>query len=334
MSLALIGVGNMGKGITRNILSKGSNKLIPQLFLFDTGFNGINEIEKYRNESTISTKILGKTSSIWDLVEIVTLSLPSESICKHILFDETTGIVSTGRASGKKIIIDHGTNSRNFAEDMHQRCEAHGVDYLDAPVSGGPQGAWDGKLTVMVGGNKNSFDSILPYLQLYSSKQVYFGESGCGASAKLINQALVGIHALAACEAIKLAEKWGLTNIDQLNDMLQNSWGQSRILDLVMKEYLQAQFEIFHSQNLDVSKFADVYSKLAQSNSPAPLRNMNKDFQCINNDLQTSNQNFDEDMKQDLLLTKIAGSTIAKACSDNSPNLTNAPFASLVHLLK
>eukprot|EP01034_Spumella_vulgaris_P034657 gene34657-42746_t len=122
-----------------------------------------------------------------------------------------------------------------FSLDMHKKVQELTNDrvvYLDAPVSGGPGGAWDGSLSIMIGGAKEDVEVVRPVLELYSSKIQHMGNIGSGTAAKLINQTLVGIHMQAAVEALYLAEQMGITDISQLKDLLNISWGQSKILDL------------------------------------------------------------------------------------------------------
>lgn len=97
-------------------------------------------------------------------------------------------------------------------------------------------------------------------------------------AAKLINQALVGIHMQAAIEALRLAEKLELRDTKMLQELLSNSWGQSKVLDLVMNDYNSAK---------GVSgSFASTVKRLEESLSPAPLRNMHKDFHCIESEIK------------------------------------------------
>lgn len=94
-------------------------------------------------------------------------------------------------------------------------------------------------------------------------------------AAKLINQALVGVHCQTAVEVILLGEKFGLLNdrtgIETLQNLLKASWGQSKILELILADYLIAKEK----------GFADPYI----SQSSAPLRNLDKDFGCIQKEI-------------------------------------------------
>lgn len=210
--------------------------------------------------------------------------------------------------SKSKIVLDHGTFSRAFVVNNHNRAKESGVIYLDAPVSGGPQGASLGTLTIMIGGDDHIVNNITPILQLYAKKIVHFGSIGNGMGAKLINQALVSIHAVAASEAIVLAETMGLgLQTPKLLDMLKESWGQSKILELALQDYINAQTNGWNT--LD--------------NSPAPLRNLIKDMSCVQKEFVND--------KNLCPIINVATSSIDRACSSG---LENSAFVSIVDLMK
>lgn len=166
-------------------------------------------------------------------------------------------------------------------------------------------------------------------------------------AAKLVNQALVGIHAQAACESIELAHQLGLNTTNGiLKELLVNSWGQSKVLDLVMTDYISA------SQNPDIiprndhdktpldgnkssghirltvgevvhpSVHQDTVHRLARIKSAAPLRNMVKDFNCIQHDIKGSSK---------YALLERTTSALNIAC--NQAGLNEAPFAALIDLI-
>ena len=126
--------------------------------------------------------------------------------------------------------MDHSTVSPAFTSKMHAAAAAKGVIYLDAPISGGPEGAANGTLAIMVGGGESTFKKVLPVLNAMGSCIELMGPTGTGTATKLVNQLLVGAHAAAACEALQLGKQLGLTDLDKLLDVLGNSWGQSKIL--------------------------------------------------------------------------------------------------------
>ena len=133
-------------------------------------------------------------------------------------------------------------------------------------MSGGPAGAAAGTLSIMAGCKKTdpAFLAALPLLLCYSNGPdavSCFGGPGMGMAAKLVNQALVGMHVQATCEALTLAERLGLTDIALLSTMLATSWGQSRLQGIMMLDYIRAKDERWRP--LDEP-------------CPAPLRNLDK----------------------------------------------------------
>jgi 3-hydroxyisobutyrate dehydrogenase len=108
------------------------------------------------------------------------------------------------------IIVDHSTVSRATAQQAQARLAAHGIDFLDAPVSGGVEGARTGKLSVMVGGDARVLERAHPALESYAARITRMGPTGAGQSTKAVNQVLVAGIAQAVCEGLALAERLGL----------------------------------------------------------------------------------------------------------------------------
>ena len=128
---------------------------------------------------------------------------------------------------GGAVIIDHTTTSSALSEEMSALCAKQGVFFLDCPVSGGQAGAENGKLTVMVGGDETAFKRIQPILALYSQFQQYFGPSGSGQGAKMVNQILVVSTLQGLSEGITLAKslKLDIPNlVDTLKRGAAGSW--------------------------------------------------------------------------------------------------------------
>lgn len=108
------------------------------------------------------------------------------------------------------IVIDHSTVSSTTAKAAHAKLAAHGCAFLDAPVSGGVEGAKNGKLSIMVGGDADVLARACPVLESYGAKINHMGEVGAGQNAKSVNQVLVAGIAQAVCEGLALGEALGL----------------------------------------------------------------------------------------------------------------------------
>ena len=108
------------------------------------------------------------------------------------------------------VVVDHSTVAAGTAREAHAVLAARGIGFLDAPVSGGVEGARNGKLSIMVGGNAEDLALARPVLDSYALRITHMGGPGAGQSTKAVNQVLVAGIAQAVCEGLALGEKLGL----------------------------------------------------------------------------------------------------------------------------
>jgi 3-hydroxyisobutyrate dehydrogenase len=108
------------------------------------------------------------------------------------------------------IVIDHSTVAPDTARVAASRLAAVGAHFLDAPVSGGVEGAKNGKLSVMVGGDADVLERARPVLEAYALRLTHLGDVGAGQATKAVNQVLVAGIAQAVCEGLALGEALGL----------------------------------------------------------------------------------------------------------------------------
>ena len=108
------------------------------------------------------------------------------------------------------IVVDHSTVSPETAKQAHAQMQAAGGDFVDAPVSGGVEGAKNGKLSVMAGGDAATLERVRPVLDAYAARVGHMGPVGAGQSTKAVNQVLVAGIAQGVCEGLALGEALGL----------------------------------------------------------------------------------------------------------------------------
>jgi 3-hydroxyisobutyrate dehydrogenase len=108
------------------------------------------------------------------------------------------------------VVIDHSTVAAGTAREAHAALARRGIGFLDAPVSGGVEGARNGKLSIMVGGDAADLDKARPVLEAYALRITHMGGPGAGQATKAVNQVLVAGIAQAVCEGLALGEKLGL----------------------------------------------------------------------------------------------------------------------------
>ncbi len=108
------------------------------------------------------------------------------------------------------VVIDHSTVSMETAKHAQKILAEKNIGFIDAPVSGGVEGARNGKLSIMVGGTDENFEKVRPVLSVYAAKITHMGGTGAGQATKAVNQVLVAGIAQAVCEGLALGEKLGL----------------------------------------------------------------------------------------------------------------------------
>lgn len=157
------------------------------------------------------------------------------------------GVLSA--ASRGTILVDMTTSEPSLAVRIHGECAARGVKSLDAPVSGGDVGAREARLSIMVGGDKDVFDAVLPIFNLMGKTIVYQGAAGSGQHTKMANQILIATGMIGVCEALLYAYRAGL----DLNVMLQSvsggaagSWSLSNYAPRILSGNLLPGFLVDH----------------------------------------------------------------------------------------
>ncbi len=125
------------------------------------------------------------------------------------------------------VVVDTSTVAPATARETARRLAAYGVDLLDAPLTGGVEGARNGTLSVLVGGDEAVFARVRPLLASFGSRITRFGDIGAGQATKAVNQVMVAGIAEGVCEALALAERLGLDTdavIDTLGNGAAGSW--------------------------------------------------------------------------------------------------------------
>ena len=128
------------------------------------------------------------------------------------------------------ILVDHTTASATVAREVHQAAAARGIGFLDAPVSGGQAGAENGKLTIMVGGDADTYAAAEPVLATYAKAVTLMGGPGSGQLTKMVNQICVAGLVQALSEGINFAARAGL-DVERVLDVIGKGAAQSWQMD-------------------------------------------------------------------------------------------------------
>ncbi len=199
--LGFIGIGTMGAGMARNLVAAGHRLVV---------WNRTSEKARLIEGATVS-RSLRDLATAADIIMICVSDTPDvESVVLG-----ADGLLTALRPG--TLIVDHSTISPTATRTLDETLRSQGCHWLDAPVSGGPEGASRGTLTTMVGGDQTQLDRARPYLEAYSALITHVGPVGAGQLVKLVNQILVVGNQLAASEALLFAQAAGLNLVDTLN---------------------------------------------------------------------------------------------------------------------
>ncbi len=167
---------------------------------------------------------------------------------KQVLMGEN-GAIANMDPQGDKVVVDMTTSSPDLAEQMAQWGLKYNVGVLDAPVSGGDIGARNATLSIMIGGNRDTFEMIEPLLKLMGKTIVWQGESGSGQHAKMVNQILIAGSMLGLCEAMVYAQKSGL-NVESVLQSVSTgaagSWSLNNLAPRILADDFSPGFFIDH----------------------------------------------------------------------------------------
>ncbi|WP_392552618.1 2-hydroxy-3-oxopropionate reductase [Orbus wheelerorum] len=196
MKIGFIGLGIMGKPMSKNLLKAGYS-----LVVCDRNQASVDEVVAAGAISAVNAKEVAKACDV-----IITM-LPNSPHVKEVILGEN-GVID-GAKSGTTI-IDMSSIAPLASREICTTVAKKGITMLDAPVSGGEPKAIDGTLSVMVGGDKAVFDKYYDIMKAMAGSVVYTGEIGAGNVTKLANQVIVALNIAAMSEALVLATKAGV----------------------------------------------------------------------------------------------------------------------------
>ena len=212
-ALGFVGLGVMGRPMAANLAATYS---LTGFDLDESRFRGLAGVSRAESLSALAARC-----------RIVCLSLPSAAVMEEV--------VSGARGLGKDlapgaVVIDFSTNLPSVARRVAGSLAERGVEFLDAPVSGGEGGARAAALAIMVGGAPAVFQKYLPVLSALG-KAVRVGDVGAGCVAKLVNNMIVASAFGVIAEGFALAEQNGI-ELRLLYDAIRDGWAGSKVLDV------------------------------------------------------------------------------------------------------
>ena len=223
MRLGFIGTGTMGNPMVRCLIDAGH-----QLTVHDA------LREATTNLCEMGAKWADNPRAVAEQSEVVFTSLPGPAQVQAVLLDPAIGVLA-GMAPGKAY-IDMTTNSPTVFRGVAKECKALGVEVLDAPVSGRPPG-----MTIMAGGDAETFAKYRPLLECMAGNIFHLGETGAGCITKLVTQYLGYSNYVTALEGLIIGAKAGV-DIGALAQVVPVSAGASRGFDNIPRSVFSGEF--------------------------------------------------------------------------------------------
>ena len=196
MSIAVLGMGTMGAPMARNLLKAGQTVVV---------HNRTREREEPLAAEGATRA--GTPAEAAKTVDIVLTCVSDTPDVERVLLDPESGAITTLRSGG--LVIDCSSIAPAATRDIAARFKEKGIGYVDAPVSGGSEGAIKGTLAIMCGGSETDFERAKPILEILGAKITHIGDVGAGQIAKVANQVVIAGTFLALGEALTLAGKAG-----------------------------------------------------------------------------------------------------------------------------
>jgi 3-hydroxyisobutyrate dehydrogenase-like beta-hydroxyacid dehydrogenase len=260
-SIGFIGVGRMGWPIASHLVAKGF-----RLTVCDT-----NQVVAAQFAEQFGARCAKDISTLAADTQVLISSVPADVDLLNI----ARGLSPT--LTAVHLWIDHSTTSARIAREVASQVHAQGASFLDAPVSGGVDGAKAASLTVMVGGEPNAFDRAQPIMQAYSARQVHMGSAGAGQVTKMTNQICVAGLCQALAEGLDFAETAGLDVRKVIHVMLQGSSASWQMANRAHK-MLEGEYEWGFATALMRKDLALILEEARHMDVPLPATSMVDQF--------------------------------------------------------
>jgi 2-hydroxy-3-oxopropionate reductase len=227
MKIGFIGIGIMGAPMAGRLLDGGH-----ELFV-----NDINPIPQTLLDKGATVADSAREAA--EMGEIVIVMVPDTPDVEVVLFGENG--VAGGLSEGK-IVVDMSSISPVETKAFAAKINVQGCSYLDAPVSGGEVGAKAGSLTIMVGGDQATFDTVRPLFDLMGQNITLVGKNGDGQTCKVANQIIVALTIEAVAEALLFASKAG-ADPAKVRAALMGGFASSKILEIHGERMIKRTFD-------------------------------------------------------------------------------------------
>jgi 3-hydroxyisobutyrate dehydrogenase len=249
-TVGFIGVGNMGNPMAANVLKAGF-----PMTVFDANPKAME------NLVTAGARRAGSIKEVVEQSEITLTSLPASPDVEKV-FLGAGGLVESAKRGA--VLIDLSSVLPSTPRLIEPKARERGLDFLEAPVSGGVSGARAATLAIMVGGDESALKRARPVLQAIGPNIFHVGPAGAGNTVKAINNMMACVNSLAMMEGLALGVKAGLDPMI-VHDVVKASSGGSKALDRIPRAIVPRDFApgfMVKLMNKDLDTFSTIAKEL------------------------------------------------------------------------
>lgn len=233
--IGFIGAGVMGSSMANNLLKAGYRVIVSSRTkekaeaLLKNGAKWADSPKLVAEEANVIITIVGYPTDVWEV------------------YLGENGLIPNGKPD--TYLLDMTTSTPSLAIEIYEEAKKKGMHALDAPVSGGDIGAREARLSIMVGGDEEDFNNVLPIFEVLGTNIVYQGKAGSGQHTKMCNQIVIASGMVGVSEAIVYAEKSGLnpeTVLQSISSGAAGSWSLSNLAPRMIQGNFEPGFYIKH----------------------------------------------------------------------------------------
>lgn len=235
MKIGFIGTGVMGRSMAGHLLQAGHPLIVHNRTkskaedLLASGAEWSDSVAGVAQQAGIIFTIIGMPPDVEEVY------LGPEGLLAH--------------AAPGTVVVDMTTSSPDLARTLYEKGKEKGVQVVDAPVSGGDAGAREGTLSIMAGGERDTYETVKPYFDLMGSNVVYQGEAGNGQRTKMANQIAIAGNMLGVCEALSYTQRSGLdpeTVLQSIQGGAAGSWSLTHLAPRMLEGDVAPGFFVKH----------------------------------------------------------------------------------------
>lgn len=230
--VSFLGLGVMGYPMAGHLLKKGGHEVT---VYNRSAAKAAQWVKEYGGKSAATPREAAQGC------DFVMMCVGNDDDLRSVVYGDNGALAGLKKGA---VLVDHTTASAIIARELHARCKAMGIGFVDAPVSGGQAGAVNGQLGIMCGGEAADFDRAKPVLDVYAKSCALIGAPGAGQLTKMVNQIAIAGLLQGLSEALNFGRKAGL-DIEKVISVISKGAAQSWQMENRWKPMNEVKFDGF-----------------------------------------------------------------------------------------